>query len=283
VNGRWAVGAQLLITSHTREWNGHQERTIAKISTSNVNGYVAITLNAPIIRPTTILESPDYAVEVALLSRNILFVGGTDTNSRHGGHLMIMNTPSVIQSIVGIEVRNFGQQGYLGKYPIHFHFCNDISGSVVSSNTIRQSNQRCVVVHGTNKLRINDNVAYDTKGHCYITEDGIETGNEFVRNLGALTGIPDIIIPNNGLNGIETDNEPATFWITSPTNSWVGNVAAGSIHSGYWFEPKIRGERASLFPGKDPKLDPIILFKDNVGHSNMGSVVSKNVAVTSQT
>lgn len=275
VKGRWAVGAQILITSHTRIWNEHQQRTITRVVNSSVSGYVAVTVDSAILRPTTLLESRDYAVEVALLSRNILIVGGSDTRARHGGHLMIMNTPSVVQSIVGLELRNFGQQGALGRYPIHFHFCNDVSGSVVSQNSIRQSNQRCVVVHGTNKLRVSENIAYDTKGHCYMTEDGIETGNEFIRNLGAQTGIPEMLIPDMGTNGVETDIEPATFWITSPTNSWIGNVAAGSINSGFWFEPKLRGERASLYPDKDPQLDPIILFKDNVAHSSMGTTVRK--------
>lgn len=273
VKGKWAIGAQILITSHTRIWNEHQQRTITKIVDSSVSGYVAVTLDSAIIRPTTIVESKEYAVEVALLSRNILLVGGTDTTARHGGHLMIMQTPNVVQSIIGLELRNFGQQGELGKYPIHFHFCNDVPGSVVSQNSIRQSNQRCVVVHGTNKLRVSENIAYDTKGHCFMTEDGYETGNEFVSNLGAQTGIPEVIIPNLGSNGYESDKEPATFWISSPTNSWLGNVAAGSINSGYWFEPILRGERASLYPNKNPVLDPIVLFKDNVGHSNAGSTV----------
>lgn len=242
-----------------------------------MKGYVALTLDSAIIRPTTLVESMEYAVEVALLSRNILLVGGTDTTARHGGHLMIMHTPTVVQSIVGMEFQNFGQQGALGRYPIHFHFCNDVSGSVVAQNSIRQSNQRCVVVHGTNKLRVVENIAYDTKGHCYMTEDGIETDNEFISNLGAQTGIPEKLIPNMGSNGMETDGEPATFWIASPTNSWIGNVAAGSINSGYWFEPKLRGDRASLFPDKNPQMDPIILFKDNIGHSNMGTTVCENL------
>jgi hypothetical protein len=242
-----------------------------------VSGYVALTLNSAIVRPTTILESSDYAVEVALLSRNIQFIGGADTTASHGGHLVIFHTPAVTQLIVGVELRNFGQQGYAGRYPIHFHFCNDVSGSVVSQNSIRQSNQRCVVIHGTHKVRIEENIAYDTKGHCYMTEDGYETDNQFIRNLGVFTGIPDKIIPNNGVNGDQTDAEPATFWISSPSNSWVGNVAAGSINSGYWFEPRLRGERASLFPGKNPQFDPIISFKDNVGHSNMGTTVSKEL------
>lgn len=266
VLGKWGVGAEILITPHTRVWNENQVRTIKSITQSG--RFALIELNSPILRPTTVSESPEFAVEVALLSKNIVFQGGADINAQHGGHFMIMHTPTVVQTIEGVDFQKFGQQGNLGRYPIHFHFCNDVPGSVVSKNTIRQSNQRCVVVHGTNQLRIQENVAFDTKGHCYITEDGMEVNNQFIRNLGAQTGIPNKIIPNQGDNGDETDKEPATFWITSPTNSWVGNVAAGSEHSGYWFEPKLRGARASAFPDLDPQYSPLIMFKDNVAHSN---------------
>jgi hypothetical protein len=272
VKGKWGVGAQILITSHTRVWNEHQVRSITAIANTAVSGYVALTLNATILRPTTIIESADFAVEVALLSRNIVFDSGTDTTARHGGHFMIHHTPAVVQHIEGVEFVGFGQQGSLGRYPIHFHLCGDTPGSVVIKNTIRQSNQRCVVVHGTNKLRVEANVAYDTMGHCYMTEDGIETGNEFMYNLGAQTGIPQTLIPNQGPNGDETDGEPATFWIPNPTNSWVGNVAAGSVANGYWFEPKLRGVRASLYPNYDPQIEPLTLFKDNVAHSNIGTL-----------
>jgi G8 domain len=271
--GKWGVGAEILITPHTRVWNENQVRTIKSITPSG--NFALLELNAPILRPTTVRESPDFAVEVALLSRNIVFQGGADTNAQHGGHFMVMHTPTVVQTIEGVDFQKFGQQGNLGRYPIHFHFCNDVPGSVVSKNTIRQSNQRCVVVHGTNQLLIQENVAFDTKGHCYITEDGMEVRNQFIRNLGAQTGIPDTIIPNQGTNGDETDKEPATFWITSPTNSWIGNVAAGSEHSGYWFEPKLRGARASAFPGLVPQLMPLVMFRDNVAHSNTaGNLVS---------
>jgi G8 domain len=270
---KWGVGSEIAITSHTRVWNETQVRTITDVAPSN--GMAALTLNSPILRPTTMSESPDFAVEVALLSRNIRFEGGPDSNSRHGGHFLVYHTPTLVQTIEGVDFYNFGQQGNLGKYPIHFHYCTDVAGSIVLKNTIRQSNQRCVVVHGTNKLRIQENVAFDTKGHCYMTEDGIENNNEFIRNLGAQTGIPATIIPNSGPNGDETDGEPATFWITNPTNSWIGNVAAGSEHSGYWFEPKLRGTRASAFPGLDPQTAPLIAFQDNVAHSNMaGRLVS---------
>ena len=154
------------------------------------------------------------------------------------------------------------------RYPIHFHFCGDVPGSAVLRNVIRQSNQRCVVVHGTNKLRIEMNVAYDTKGHCYITEDGIETGNEFIQNLGARTGKPGIRIPNMGSNGVETDIDiPSTFWITSASNKFIGNVAAGSEGAGWWFELLVRGAKASQFSHVEPKREPLGEFVDNVIHS----------------
>ena len=41
---------------------------------------------------------------------------------------------------------------------------------------------RCVTaVHGTNFVHVENNVTYNTVGHCFFLEDGIEHGNEFVR------------------------------------------------------------------------------------------------------
>jgi len=202
IKGKWLEGSEILITSHTRVWDEHQVRKIVGVSDSQ-SGYVQLDLDAAIIRPTTIKESEDFAVEVALLSRNIVFDAGSDAEEFHGGHFMVFHTPNVTQSIVGIDVHNFGQQGNLGRYPIHFHFCSDVVGSKVSKNTIRQSNQRCIVVHGTNELEVSENIAFDTFGHCFITEDGMERGNKFIRNLGAKTGTPKNIIPDKGTNGAE--------------------------------------------------------------------------------
>lgn len=270
ISRKWTVGAEILITSHTTAWDDHQVRKITKIHFDTVPGHVELKLDLPIQRPTTLLDDSDFAVEVALLSRNIVFEGGPDNKPRRGGHFWIMNTPSVVQKLVGIEIINFGQQGYLGRYPIHFHFCGDGTGSVISKNTVRQSNQRCVVVHGTDNLLIEDNIAYDTKGHCFILEDGMETGNRFLHNLGAQTGAPIDVIPNQGSNGVETDYDPSTYWITNPTNTWIGNVAAGSESSGFWFELLLRGTRAALYPDLDPKRAALTLFKDNVAHSCQG-------------
>ena len=101
-----------------------------------------------------------------------------------------------------------------------------------------------------------------------MLEDGIETGNSFLRNLGARTSRPSTLIPNHGTNGYETDQFlPSTFWITNPTNTWMGNVAAGSEGTGFWFELRKRGPRAQLFD-LNPKTADLIRFKNNVAHSN---------------
>lgn len=111
-------------------------------------------------------------------------------------------------------------------------------------------------------------MAYDTAGHCFMTEDGIEHDNEFLYNLGALTRKVDNRIPDNGSNGDETDNLPSTFWMTNPSNTWVGNVAAGSEDNGFWFELIKRGTRADMYPDLEPKYEPLRRFENNVAHSN---------------
>lgn len=297
VSGKWAPGSEIVITSHTIKWDGHQVRTISKVTPFGSDGaYVSLLLSSAIDRPTTLRDSSDFAVEVALLSRNIVFQGGSDSTSLHGGHFWVMQTPKVQQYIegmpfcrvyppyrllaltyysihfyfycIGIDFQNFGQQGLLGRYPIHFHLCGDVTGSVVIKNTVRLSNQRCIVVHGTDNLRIESNVAFNTKGHCFMLEDGIETGNSFIKNIGVMTTVQQRLIPNMGTNGVETDNSPATFWITNPTNTWTENVAAGSERSGFWFELLKRGSRASRFPNINPMHDSLTLFQNNVAHSN---------------
>lgn len=267
VMGKWAPGAEVVITSYTTAWDGHQVRKIQNVSEHSNPAYVRIQLNSSIARPTTMQDSPSYAVEVALLSRNIVFEGGPDLTPRHGGHFSVFNTPGVLQLVSGLEVRNFGQQGTLGRYPIHFHLNGDLNGSVISKNTVRESNQRAIVVHGTNRLLVEQNVVFNTKGHAFILEDGIETDNIFYRNLGAATGRVNVIIPNEGFNGKETDDSPATFWITNPMNTFIENVAAGSEHSGFWFELRKRGIMADQF-SFDPRNSPLGTFLGNVAHSN---------------
>ena len=89
------------------------------------------------------------------------------------------------------------------------------------------------VLHGTHNVTLDSNTAYDTFGHCYFLEDGAEEDNVMRYNLGALTKAQP---QEDMISQDETDDEPATFWLTNPVNTWEGNVAAGSERSGFWFE-----------------------------------------------
>ena len=81
-------------------------------------------------------------------------------------------------------------------------------------------------MHGTHGVTVEDNVAYNTFGHCYFLEDGGEKNNTFHHNLGLLTQFGTTI---------PSDRMPATFWVTSPLNFLTENSAAGSQGMGIWY------------------------------------------------
>lgn len=74
-------------------------------------------------------------------------------------------------------------------------------------------------------------MAYDTAGHCFINENGVEEGIRFYRNLGALT----LKQPEERSIG-ESDKRAYTFWFANPNVEVIGNVAAGANLGGYWYE-----------------------------------------------
>ncbi|KAL7551020.1 hypothetical protein ACHAWF_014219 [Thalassiosira exigua] len=265
----WAPGAQILVTSTTIL---PEDAVVAEVeSVDNTTG--ALTLVDGIPRPLSVADDPMAPVEIALLDRNIRFVAEDDDVDHpivdghgHGGHLIVFHTPNVAQLLQGVEMRGMGQQGNLGRYPIHFHMCDSVNGSVVEKNVIRNSNQRCLVIHGTDDVQIRENVAFNTSGHCFMLEDGAEQGNEFHYNLGAGTRSVQTTIKDD-----ESDDMPATFWLTNPNNTWIGNVAGGSSHSGFWFEVMalVRGPSRMKFPDMEPRYIPLKLFTNNTAHSNI--------------
>lgn len=111
VAGCWDDGAEILITSHTLDFEAQQVRRLVG-TTSVGDGLVRLDVDEFIIPPVTRRDSEDFAVEVALLSRNFVFEGATDeSDSLLGGHLIVLHTPHVMQTLEGVELKNFGRQG----------------------------------------------------------------------------------------------------------------------------------------------------------------------------
>jgi hypothetical protein len=89
-------------------------------------------------------------------------------------------------------------------------------------------------LHATNDLLVEDNVAFNVSGHCYMTEDGVEVNNTFLHNFGAVGYKASILIPPDGNDPNNTDDLPALFWLANADNTLVGNAAGGSQSAGFW-------------------------------------------------
>src|SRR5690606_29014193 len=141
------------------------------------------------------------------------------------------------------------------------------AASFVTRTSVHDAYHRCVTIHGTNGVLVEDVVAYRTYGHCFFLEDGDETGNELYRNLALVVMKPpadDAVLPSD-----HSHLGPAGFWVTNPANARGGNVAAGSKGSGFWYAlPEHRTGQASHTTDVWPRLTPLGLFRDNVAHSN---------------
>ena len=97
-------------------------------------------------------------------------------------------------------------QARLARYPIHFHFDEDFNYRAekygetnpqsVDSVSIHYANSRFVTIHRTNDVTVRDVVGYNTFGHGFFIEDGVEQNNTFDHNLGILVK-PGIVLPTD--------------------------------------------------------------------------------------
>ena len=301
----WRVGDQIVLASTDFDPRQAETRTIAAISGNRIT----LDRNLEYMHFGRITFDVDERGEVGLLSRNILIQASADAEqSFFGGHIMAMSASKMFVS--GVELNRMGQHMTLARYPIHWHLVGDAKGQYIKNASIHDTYNRCVTVHGTNFLRVENNVTYNNVGHCFFLEDGIETGNAFVRNLAIQTKchptmdcVPTNLAPNGendytyenrnavrqvSMGGEHTllpsDNTVASYWITNPDNIFIENVAAGSDENGFWFSlpehpnGQFLGTEASL--NTWPRRTPLGEFRGNVAHSNFdGFMFDRNINV----
>uniref|UniRef100_A0A665X555 hyaluronoglucosaminidase n=1 Tax=Echeneis naucrates TaxID=173247 RepID=A0A665X555_ECHNA len=262
-----------------------------------------------------IIDGVDMRAEVALLSKNILIYGEMEkacygnnkcqfyNHDTYGGHIKIFSNFSSVH-LSYVELRNMGQQGETGRYPLHFHMCGDVDQkggywepTYVDGLSIHHSFSRCLSIHATNGLLVKNTVGYDTLGHCFFLEDGIEQRNTFYHNLGLLTR-PGTLLPTDrndtvcssikdkvykGYTPLPSTECKAvsTFWIANPNNNLISNAAAGSQDAGIWFvfHSSSTGDSHGLVPETKAELTPLGIFYNNRVHSNFkaGLFIDKGV------
>src|SRR5687767_4369262 len=298
----WKVGDDIVLASTDYDPRQAERRTIAGISGNT------ITLDKKLdyMHFGKITFDVDQRGEVGLLTRNIKIQASEDAaQSYFGGHVMAMGTSKMF--VEGVELNRMGQNLTLARYPIHWHLVGDAKGQYIKNASIHDTYSRCVTVHGTNFLRVENNVTYNIVGHCFFLEDGIEHGNEFVRNLAiqitchpSKKCVPTNLAPNGEVSGnrqtirqtsmsgqdtlLPSDNTVAAYWITNPDNTFIDNVAAGSDENGFWLSlpehPIGQFLNTDIAKNIWPRRTPLREFRGNVAHSNFdGFMFDRNINV----
>ncbi|XP_035678003.1 cell surface hyaluronidase-like [Branchiostoma floridae] len=249
-----------------------------------------------------ISDEVDLRGEVGLLTRNIKFQGEVEDScygdnfcqyfdyDTYGGHLKILPGFKNVH-LSGIEFTRMGQQ-VLGSYPVHFHMAGDVDEvggysrpTYVRELSIHHCFSRCVTIHGTHGLLVQDTVGYDTLGHCFFLEDGVEQRNVLDHNLGLVTRAGTLLPTDRDDNMCRTMRDAvygdyipkniecraiSTFWIAHPNNVLTNNAAAGSPHSGIWyiFHREPTGPSAGTLPRYQAERTPLGRCYNNRVHSN---------------
>mmetsp|Transcript_1433 Transcript_1433/g.2264 ORF Transcript_1433/g.2264 Transcript_1433/m.2264 type:complete len:3782 (+) Transcript_1433:192-11537(+) len=261
----WGEGAEVHITSSTLTSDQAQSSVISEM-TKKGDGTVSMKLQDPVSNVIGSEESEDFALEVALVSRNVKIQGDIGEEDM-GGYLQVLHTPSIAQVLKGVEFKNMGQLTVPDRYPIQFLYSGDVNGTEVSKNVIRNSNQRCLVLDGTSNAVISDNVAYDYAGHCFYV--GYESENNLLEGNLASSSTTKIQWNNRILD--MDDHYLAAFFSVWRQNDWIGNVAAGGQGQGFRFicPWQVRGEDNQVISTvSNPRTKTLGIFKDNVAHSN---------------
>jgi cell migration-inducing and hyaluronan-binding protein len=151
---QWQVGDEIVLASTDYDPRQAETRHITAISGNT------LTLDQPLqyMHFGRITFDVDERGEVGLLTRNIKIQASEDAAETYfGGHIMAMVTSKMF--IDGVELNRMGQHMELARYPIHWHLVGEGGkGQYVRNAAIHDTFNRCVTVHGTNDLRIENNV-----------------------------------------------------------------------------------------------------------------------------
>ena len=220
----WGHGSDVHVTTSTYYNYDNRKPPGFQAQINNLvdhgDGTASLMLNEAAVLPViSIEENSDYAAEIALLSRNIL-IKGEDGEDKKGGYMQILHTPNIAQRIQGVEFQNMGRYSEVDKYPLQLLYSSNVDGTLISRNSFRQSNQRCVVIEGTSNVTVSDNIAYEALGHCmyigYESEDNLIANNlvSAIQNIGYGSRLPG-----------ESDYYSCAYKNYYNPNDYVSNIA----------------------------------------------------------
>lgn len=169
-----------------------------------------------------------------------------------GGHTLVRQGFQSYQ-VQGVEFYQLGQGGRIMHYPVHFHMARQTpANTFVADSSVWDSMTRWYTIHATEGVTLARNVGFLSIGHGYYLEDGTETDNKLLSNLGVMARaavvngqnprcVPGILAATHQVGQDQvpysTDmDHPTSFWIMNGWNDFQYNMAAGAAGCGmcYW-------------------------------------------------
>ncbi len=185
----------------------------------------------------------DERAEIGLISRDIELVSVVpgEADSLHWGGEIMIHPGFKEVAIQGVRLSKFGKDK-LGSYPIHFHMVGDIAAApnpgtanvLIDADSIDHSYNKCITIHNTANLTIQNLVCARIAGHIFYEEldstAQADDGNIIFKNnlgLGAMSNSFDIHSVTVGDKQISRDQLIKDYW-------WTGDYMTNSECSIYF-------------------------------------------------
>lgn len=193
---------------------------------------------------------------VAVLDRNVVVRSENPEGTR--GHIMALYRAEIdvhyarfkdlgrTDAFVPLDNTKYDEQGnvthigtnQIARYSFHLHHLVGPEDGLPSGyqyrfigNTIDGGLRWGFVVHNSHYGLVQENVAYDLDGSAFVTQDGSETGNKFIRNF-AMRIIGTGIDGEAGIAENDIGRGGTGFWARRAGNDFQDNVVANALYGG---------------------------------------------------
>jgi hypothetical protein len=238
----WKVGDKLAIpdtrSPARRGKSASQSETVA-LSGISPDGTV-VTLSTPLKFAHAGQER--FLPHVLNLSRSVTV---TSKNATVPGHIFLGESAST--EIANVAFMGLGRtttspldpdKNHVARYAFHFHHAmgpfvgawrGKLSGCAFDGSPKWQ-----LVLHGTTKVRAENNAFWGARGAAVVVEDGHEAFNELVGNIAAsCPGVtPAEVEPGQRTDKEDVGSEGVGFWLANAANLCTNNIAADCALAG---------------------------------------------------
>lgn len=213
--------------------------TVAAVAGRTVTCTQPFTIEHPGARSCVDDACSGYKVEwyppVGNLSRSVTIRSVNPKGVR--GHIMFTMGADVTLRYVDIDGMGRTTNDPLdpvtnakGRYALHIHFLD--RPARIEGNVVEHASKWGPTVHHSNGSILRDNIAFDTWGAGFMTEDGTERDNVFEHNLS-------VLVNGTGQRGDERSTagefgvNGSAFWFNGPFNITRGNIGSDGLIYGF--------------------------------------------------